>query len=633
MPRTLLNPLMYGNQWKDVLITEPGTTTVKMPKGIYQVVVRGAGGAGGVTGGNFTNSYTSTGGVGGCGGCGKLTVSYPNITSPVTATVCVGSQGLTYANGGNGGAGGLSAGNGAPNAGAGGGGGFPSYLQYSDTDIISANGGGGGGGGGGAATHNKRYDRGGAGGGGGGFYDIALVDGEIVLTSVAGKAGHDGAAQQTAGVSGPAGDGDPDLYSGAGGRGTGGNGGAQSFGGGAGGASGGGGPGNSNTGAGGQGGGGAPGCKDAGGGGNANNPNYGSFNSSIVSYNAKKTIPTDPTSENALYGIIGNYGIGGTTNTNGTGGFAVIRRIGKVQPISEIIDCGNVKTSTVEIEWTQEQPGTTAFDTISDYFGVTDGTNWWFFSHSGYVTTTTDLETFTPKVSSNITPESVVLVGNKFVSIDLNGIVKTADKTDPTTWTQVADLSSINASWGGLCVGNNEVLAYGSSTKLAKTTDLTNFATWNEVTYSGYYGGATDNGICWNGSQYLALSSFSYPMVYSSPDGVNWTYLGRVNASLSASPRLLGWSCGRYVQISNSGKVYESEDGINWTLNDEDVPFSTCRAGGFSADGTKIVVVSAYGGVIAIADNTVIVDPLEEIIDCGAINSTVANTINCGNIM
>jgi len=419
----------------------------------------------------------------------------------------------------------------------------------------------------------------------------------------------------------------PTITSGAGASGNGAGGYDGASGGGASGGGGGRGTGNDSSSRGGGGGGGASGCLDAGGGAGGTGKNTGG-----AGYH-HHTTPTDTTYENALYGITGNYGTGGTPDANGTDGFVAVRRIGKVQPIDETLDCGNVKTSTVEIEWTQEQPGTTAFDTISDYFGVTDGTNWWFFSHSGYVTTTTDLETFTPKVSSNITPESVVLVGNKFVSIDLNGIVKTADKTDPTTWTQVADLSSIYSGWNGLCVGNNEIIAYSSGTKLAKTTDLTNFATWNEVTYSGYYAGATDNGMCWNGSQYLALSSFSYAMVCSSPDGVNWTYLGRVNTILSASPRLLGWSCGRYVQISNSGKVYESEDGINWTLNDEDVPFSSCRAGGFSADGTKIVVVSAYGGVIAIADNTIIVDPLEEIIDCGAIDSTVADTINCGPIM
>lgn len=625
MPRTLLNPLMYGNQWKDLLITEAGTNIFTLPKGIYQIVVRGAGGAGGVIG--------VSGGACGAGGKGKLSAQFVTVPHTVKATAYVGAGGLIKTDGGNGGYGGGNGSRygvasnltGADTSSGGGGGGYPSYIEISSSYYYAL--GGGGGGSGGRTTTKGRYSGGAGGGGGGGFYRFDPTDGTI--TSVDGQPGGGGGGGSGAnGIGSLTGNTTdfPNVSSGGGGS-SNHAAGAGASGGGAGGGGGGYGAGNDSSAYGGGGGGGAGGCDDAGGGAAGSGRNSGGSGSN------HHTTPTDPTDENALYGIIGNYGIGGAGGENGSDGYVFVKRIGKPVVIDQVIDCGNVKTSTVEIEWTQEQPGTTAFDTISDYFGVTDGTNWWFFSHSGYVTTTTDLETFTPKVSSNTTPESVVLVGNKFVSIDLYGVIRTANKNDPTTWTQVADLSSIYSDWNGLCVGNNEIIAYGPGTKLAKTTDLTNFSVWNEVTISGYYGGATNNGICWNGSQYLALSSFSYPMVCTSPDGVNWTYLGRVNAILSASPRLLGWSCGRYVQISNSGKVYESEDGINWTLNDEDVPFSTCRAGGFSADGTKIVVVSAYGGVIAIADNTIIVDPLEEIIDCGAINETVANTINCGNIM
>lgn len=417
----------------------------------------------------------------------------------------------------------------------------------------------------------------------------------------------------------------PTITSGAGGAGNSTSGYAGAAGGGASGGGAGRGVGNDSGSRGGGGGGGAGGCLDAGGGAGGTGKNSGGAGQN------HHTTPTDTTPENAEYGIVGNYGTGGGPNAAGTTGFVAIRRIGRVVPISENIDCGNVKTSYVELEWSTQQPGTSAFDTITDYYAVSDGTTWWFFSHSGYVCTSTDLVTFSAKTSSNITPKSVVLVGNVFVSIDLYGVIRTANKNDPTTWTQVADLSSIYSDWNGLCVGNNEIIAYSSGTKLAKTTDLTNFSVWNEVTISGSYGGATNNGMCWNGSQYLALRSYAYPAVYTSPDGVNWSYVGSTSLT-SASPRLLVWSCGRYLQISNNGNVFESEDGVIWTQSADSVPFSSCRAGGVSTDTNTVVVVSSSGQV-AIGVSTAIIEPLEEIIDCGAIDSTVADIINCGPIM
>jgi len=179
MPRIATNPLMYIDLWgEDKFYTTPGTYTMKMPKGIYEVVVRGAGGAGG------SSSNVS----GGAGGKGLLLRTFFTIQNTVIGTATVGSQGLTRANGGNGGE--QGDGTDAPqNPGPGGGGGHGSML-IADGTVYGANGGGGGGGAGGSDTNNSRYSDGGSGGGGGGYYRLNADGTE---TDVPGQKGGKGA--------------------------------------------------------------------------------------------------------------------------------------------------------------------------------------------------------------------------------------------------------------------------------------------------------------------------------------------------------------------------------------------------------------------------------------------------------
>lgn len=141
-----------------------------------------------------------------------------------------------------------------------------------------------------------------------------------------------------------------DIYSGKGGN-SDVTGGARAQGGGASGGGGAQGKGNTSTSHGGGGGGGAGGSLDAGGGqggtGYANGDNGSNYH----------TTPTDTTTENAEYGITGNYGTGGAPATNGKGGFVYIKKLhsttsvvldmGAVDSQTEgIIDCEEVAEST-----------------------------------------------------------------------------------------------------------------------------------------------------------------------------------------------------------------------------------------------------------------------------------------------
>lgn len=302
-----------------------------LPFGTYRIACRGAGGAGGENGKRASSTVDFA--AGGAGAKGELVAEDITFTESTTVNIHIGTGG-EVGKGGKGGSAGYQQG---AEGGAGGGAGAPSVVIWEtnqELHNVHANGGGGGGGGGGSTfTFNTRSAYG-CGGGGGGEYlrfdtvvDIDTYRVAVILGKKGGSAGgYDSGGQ--AGVEGNTTD-FPDIYSGRGGNGGDWEGGYSYGGAGAsgGGASGGGGASNGkpqNGSYGGPGGGGAGGSMDAGGGAAGNGRDgYGRTDG----YN-HHTIPTDTTAENSLYGVDANYGIGGTTNQNGSQGFVVIRRIG-----------------------------------------------------------------------------------------------------------------------------------------------------------------------------------------------------------------------------------------------------------------------------------------------------------------
>lgn len=349
MPRTLLNPLMYGNQWKDLFLDTAGSTVIKIPKGYFQLIIRGAGGCGGQKGGD----YSYAGGAGGAGGPGLLTqVLFLNTIGNTQTTLYVGEQGKTRANGGNGGQGGQLVGTGGV-GGDGGGAGEPSYA-FVGSSVYYADSGAGGGGGGGSNDAGGRNSDGGCGGGGGGrkYFDTNTN----TIVAVDGKKGANN-TQNAGGVGGLTGDNItfPQVYSGAGGA-SNWSGGGRSTGGGASGSSGSG-RGNHSGGEGGSGGGGAAGDNIAGGGARGGASSHFGENA----YN-HYTTGIDTTAENAEYGIIGNYGSGGDGNSGeGASGCIVLRKIGRyilpevfdmgaIDAIpDETIDCGAIDSTVTDM--------------------------------------------------------------------------------------------------------------------------------------------------------------------------------------------------------------------------------------------------------------------------------------------
>jgi len=321
----LLNSFFRINQTVPLLFNEVGSGSISLEPGTYTFVIRGGGGAGGEYGGAIEGPAQ----FGGAGGKGEIKVYNVSVESQSMATIFVGSGGLTHSAGGNGGLGGASSGIGSASAGgAGGGGGMPSYVFVNNTYYFALGGGGGGGAGGNSIHHRGRYEGGSGSGGGGGYYRFN----NGTITSVPGKSGQGGSGYNTRGKDGIAGNTTdfPNIVSGVGGSGGSysgqyNNGGYGAYGGGASGGSGGGGPQNTDYARGGAGGGGAGGSVDAGGG-------HGGVawerwaGSNVFGGNGTNfhTTPTDTTNENAQNGIMGNYGIGGATNTNGVSGCVLI---------------------------------------------------------------------------------------------------------------------------------------------------------------------------------------------------------------------------------------------------------------------------------------------------------------------
>ena len=316
----LSRKLLVLNTYPSRQLFTSGSGSIVLPQGRYTAVIRGGGGAGG---GGTSAPDVAIPGKSGRGGQGKIT-SVNFILSETTALdYYVGAGGNIN---GNGGLGGIAS-DGSTRSCQGGGGGYPSYIFINNT-YYHANGGGGGGGSG--VGHALFVGTGG--GGGGGYY--RFENGSIV--SVSGANGGNGAA-------GAGGNGNtqdfPTLFGQRGGGFTWGSWNAGGPGGTGGGAGGGAGTTQGSL-TGTAGGGGAGGDMEAGGG-------DGGYNSGSGGGDAGQQTPThnagiyqaiDTTSENADYGVTGNYGSSGSGRyllnyndpiyppTNGVGGFVLIIR-------------------------------------------------------------------------------------------------------------------------------------------------------------------------------------------------------------------------------------------------------------------------------------------------------------------
>lgn len=344
--RTSLNPLMYKEFSYSKLFESAGTYELLLSPGTYYVAMCGGGGAGGNKGANSNDGQP--GGNGGAGGNADIIRQTIDIIQSTTATVYVGTGGLTKANGGNGGNGGSKYNNPGGAGGGGGGGGQPTYITFGipidnngiATSVLVALGGGGGGGGGGG-NNGARYAGGAGGGGGGGSYIVNNTQ----MESRPGKNGASGGKYYSAGVNGTNGY-DGNVTAGNGGTTMYANGGTGGTGYGASGGSGAGGEDNGDSGwkrPGGGGGGGAGGSATAGGGagGIANGNNYNAPGTNGSNYFVTPAASTNYLGKSSTLGMGGQ---GQTSTQSATNGYNGWFYIAKFQPATPL-DMGNIDES------------------------------------------------------------------------------------------------------------------------------------------------------------------------------------------------------------------------------------------------------------------------------------------------
>lgn len=317
-----------------------------IPAGSYTIIARGGGGAGGQT------ASGPRGGAGGRGSKGLIKTKTITLSENRKYYLHVGDGGYLAPDGGNGGAAGTTISDGigvepiAYGGGAGGGGGTPSFIRpqgaISETLYVLAEGGGGGGGGGAGGQSGEQRTNGvsygGGGGAGGGYYNCNIysliplnVNNEITVF-LAGLNGYPGRDAGNAGEGGNGKEGyasTPDGFAGDSSRSdtT-----AANAGGTKGGASGGNGPNGSGLyshvlwGMSGAGGGGAGGGK-TGWQGEGGKGGVGPYSELAGNGSTPSGFSTETTAENAAYGVTGNYGEGGQSDTRGVAGFILIKKL------------------------------------------------------------------------------------------------------------------------------------------------------------------------------------------------------------------------------------------------------------------------------------------------------------------
>jgi hypothetical protein len=81
----------------------------------------------------------------------------------------------------------------------------------------------------------------------------------------------------------------------------------------------------------------------------------------------------------------------------------------------------------------------------------------------------------------------------------------------------------------------------------------------------------TFNSVAWNGTVFCAVSSTTYNVVVTSPDGITWTlrYLPQATSGASATPESPCYVASNgtllLVYINGSNIAFSSSDGVVWT--------------------------------------------------------------------
>jgi len=241
-------------------------------------------------------------------------------------------------------------------------------------------------------------------------------------------------------------------------------------------------------------------------------------------------------------------------------------------------------TSPDGVDWTRHQVGG-IFGGISDV--VSQGTTTVVSDNDGVLVRTTDLQTWSVvhyaprRINALAASDSVwIAVG------DYNMILRS---TNGTTWNDVSPSLPSGVALHDVLWNGSYFLAVGVGGHTFRSSDG---LVWQE-SYVGYADALRN--IAWDGSRFV-VKGFAPPGIYSSLDGLAWTY----EALIDVENLTWGIAFGnqRYVIVGDFGVNLSSTDRSTW-IPHYSGPYDLLR--GVATSGAKLVAVGESGTTLSSA--------------------------------
>lgn len=233
-----------------------------------------------------------------------------------------------------------------------------------------------------------------------------------------------------------------------------------------------------------------------------------------------------------------------------------------------------------------------------------DGTKFVAISQTGYISTSTDGETWTTPVQNsdlgNNTWRGLVYDGTKFVALGSSGWISTS--TDGTTWTTAIQNNNLGSNnWRGLAYGDNKFVAIAQTGYISTSLNGTD---WDTATQNTDVGSHNWYRVVYGNNKFVAIGQAGW--ISTSTDGVNWT-TGTQNAKLyyTATSGWYSLTFGNGIFIAycnwstyNKSFIAISKDGINWSFPIEKTGIFSTKTYYMAFGNNKFIAIGTDGYVL-----------------------------------
>lgn len=225
---------------------------------------------------------------------------------------------------------------------------------------------------------------------------------------------------------------------------------------------------------------------------------------------------------------------------------------------------------------------------------VYDGSKYIALSTNGYISTSTDGETWTTATQNATLTGStyggwytLAYGGSKFVTLSDSEYVSTS--TNGTTWTTPSYNSTISTQDNYKCLvyGNNKFVAISDG---GFVTTSTNGTTWTTATSTGLH---DFYALTYDGSKFIALNTSGY--ICTSTDGTTWTST-QISSLNRYSWYNLIYDGNKLTALTDNGYISTSTDGgFTWTNPTLVNNLANKTWYAITYDGSKFIAISTDG--------------------------------------